>query len=213
MPPGPPPPLALPDPRIVGCLDGASRDRLHGWVIERTNPFRRLTVGVTPEFGAPIIVQADRYRADVHQTGIGDGYCGFSIPLRRFGGRGLVHIACVDPMAKVGTIDLSSPPMTASAEAATFARDAFLLKVDPLVSRDRIAGWAADGSRPASRRVLRLRVGGRELAQQRATLFREDATKFGGDGFHGFCFSVPPALGGSAVLEDVETGLEFMVRP
>jgi hypothetical protein len=205
------PPLLLADRRITGYLDGASRGRLHGWVLEPANPFRRLTVEIRPAAGAAVIARADRYRADVHQGGIGDGYSGFSIPLHRLGDHGRIHVACIDPMAELGTIDLR--PAAATAGGVVFSRADLFLNIDRISTRAHISGWAADKARPASRRVLRLRHAGRILAQQRATFFRPDATQFGGDGFYGFVFSVPLAPGAASALEDVETGLVFPVRP
>jgi hypothetical protein len=182
-------------------------------VLDPANPFRRLTVEVTPSSGPPTIARADRYRADVHQGGIGDGYSGFSIPLHRLGGRGPVHVACIDPVAEVGTIDLRPRTAIAAAENAVFSRGSLFVSIDRTPGRLHIAGWATDKSRPAVRRVLRLRHVGRTLAQQRATLFRPEAMQFGGDGYFGFFFSAPPIPAGMAILEDVETGLEFPVRP
>lgn len=204
----------LPAPRITGSLDGVSRGRVHGWAIDRTAPFRRLTVEIQTFSGDRVAVLADRYRADVHRdTGLGDGYCGFSVPLHRLRGGRPIRIASRDPSFVLGMIDFSRLPTTAAADQSiVFEHGSFIMAVDQ-PSGGHISGWAASKASPTSRRLLRLHSHGRIVAQQRATLFREGAATWLPDGYHGFLFSVPAAITSDLVLEDIETGLTFSPRP
>jgi hypothetical protein len=199
------------NPRIRGSLDGASRGRLHGWVLDRAAPLRRLTVEVQVPNGKQVTLLADRYRADVHQNGLGDGYCGFSVPLQHLGASGPVRVACTDPRVELGAIDVSrSRPATPA--PMVFEQGACVLTVDMPIGLKHISGWAANRTCPTSRRMLRLRVNGRTLAQQRATLFRSDAAAFLADGYHGFWLSLPTTTVRKLYLDDIDTGLAFLIR-
>lgn len=196
-------------PRIIGSVDGPFRSRLHGWVIDRTMPLRRLTVEIRAPSGHRLAILADRYRADVQQNSdLGDGYCGFSVPLHRLEGHGPFRIVCTDPAVTLGMIDLSHIPAPRS--QILFERSNCILAVDtPIIGH--ISGWAANSADPMSRRLLRLRSDGCIVAQQRATVFREDAAKVLPDGYHGFRLSAP-ATAKELMLDDIETGSAFAIR-
>ncbi len=201
---------ALAKRRITGTLDGRSRGRLHGWILDRAAPSRRLTVEVQATTGRPVTLLADRYRADVHQTGLSDGYCGFSVSLRRLG-IGPVRVTCADPRVELGVVDVShdSP---ASPAPMVLEQAGHILAVDMPISPKRISGWAACRDCPTSRRSLRLRGNGQTLAQQRATLFRSDADSLLADGYHGFWLSLPTIPAQRLYLDDIEAGLTFLIR-
>jgi hypothetical protein len=181
-------------------------------VLDRRAPFRRLTVEVEGSSGTRVSVLADRYRADLHQAGLGDGYSGFSVPLQCLGNSGPVRVSCIDPAVELGAIDLSRPASATAPLPMVFAQGPCLLAIDMPPGPRHISGWAADRACSTSRRVLRLRGDGRILAEQRATLFRPEAAQAPRDGYHGFWFSVPAARPTKLVLEDIEAGLAFPVR-
>src|SRR5688572_15794886 len=79
---------ARPTNDVVGWIDGVNRGRLHGWVCHRSYPLNRMTVDIFTAAGSRLVVLADRYRADLQQSGLSDGYCGFSVPLHRLTGSG-----------------------------------------------------------------------------------------------------------------------------
>lgn len=201
-----------PDPQIRGSLDGTSRGRLHGWVLDRAAPFRRLAVEVQAPTGKRVTLLADRYRADVHQSGLGDGYCGFSMPLQRLGTNGPVRVACADPRVELGVIVVSHSPPVAP-PPTVFEQASYILIVDAPIGSKHISGWAADRACPTSRRMLRLRDNGRILAQQRATMFRGDAARSLADGYHGFWFPLLAIAARRLYLDDVETGSTFLIQP
>jgi len=224
--PSPPSPVAASDTPIVGWLDGPSRDRLHGWVLDKTSLSRRLTVEVVSG-SSRFLVLADRYRADLHQSGLGDGYYGFSVPLRRLDGARTARVACIAPHVELGIANLAIDRRPTSGKSYSFQRGTYTLSVDS-IEGGRLSGWAVDTSRPALRRVLQLRWSSRIVARQRATLFRADSVDSERDGLHGFSFAWPlePAKGrsllrllhlgrghGQIVLEDVDSSLTFPIRP
>jgi hypothetical protein len=197
-------------PRIIGSVDGASRGQIHGWVIDRTAPGRRLAVEMRWPSGGHLVLLADRYRADVHQVGnLGDGYCGFSAPIRRLPPGGPIQIACIEPHVVLGALDRSRLASAVDSAPIVFERNDYILTVDHAAG-EQISGWAANTTLPTSRRLLRLRSAGRTLAQQRATLFREDAAKVMPDGYHGFRFAVAASTRALA-LEDIEDGSVFQL--
>lgn len=200
------------NPRIRGSLDGLSRGRLHGWVLDPAAPLRRLTIEVQAPTGKRVTLLADRYRADVHQSGLGDGYCGFSVPLQHLGTSGPVRVACTDPQVELGVIDVSHSP-SATLAPMIFEQAAYILSVDMPIGPKHISGWAANRACPTSRRMLRLHGNGRTLAQQRATLFRSDAATFLADGYHGFWLSLPTTTAKRLCLDDIATGSTFLIRP
>lgn len=193
-------------------MDGVSRGRLHGWALDRASPFHRLAVEVTVSSGRRHVVLADRYRADVHQSNLGDGYSGFSVPLHRLASSGGVRVTCVDPPAELGAVELPWIPAGKGSKSQHFERGAYTLNVDGPIRPGRLTGWASDRSQPLLRRVLRLSCDGRATAQQRATLYRPDIADGCGDGFHGFAFSLRAEPARVLVVEDIEAGLFFRIR-
>src|SRR5687768_10496751 len=89
------PPTKAKASSIIGYVDGEVRGRLHGWAFDPAHPSQRLTVSVIGPTGPPVNTFADRYRADVHQSGLGDGYYGFSVPLR-YSDAASVRVVCND---------------------------------------------------------------------------------------------------------------------
>jgi len=196
------------DSSIIGYVDGIDRGRLHGWVFDRTNPSRRLTVAVRDQRGHEMLVLADRYRADVHQSGFGDGYYGFSLPMRN--AAGAVSVRVGDQFA-VGLPGVSPRPHAERAQPQVFQVDTYTLHVDG-IGGGQIRGWAVDISRPELRRALQLHCNRHRHGQQRATLYRAEIVSDHCDGYHGFWFSLPSASITSLGLEDVGLGTVFLIR-
>lgn len=63
-----------------------------------------------------------------------------------------------------------------------------------LVSRNRIAGWVLDTSRPSAPLTVRLVVNGQEMMRAVADLLRPGLTDIYGSGNHGFDFRLPTPL-------------------
>jgi len=160
--------------------------------------------------GCRLRVLADRYRADVHQTlGLGDGHCGFSMPMHHFGVHRPIRIACIDPPVVLGTLDLSAPRAAKAFPPIVFEREDYFLAVDRPVG-GHVSGWVANTASPMFRPRLRLLDEGRIVAEQGATLFRDEAAKVLPDGYRGFRFSVPTTAKELA-LADVESGSVFPI--
>jgi hypothetical protein len=188
---------------LVGNLDGMHGNRLCGWVMDLREPRRRLVVTLEGRPGGPVAVAADRYRADLQRAGVGDGYCGFAVPLTR-------------PWPRL-RLFAGSPPIELRASGANLpSHDAqrlhrsgsFAIYLDNADPRIGISGWARDRDRPRERQTLRLCDGtGRILAEQRATHHRSDLEGAGCDGFHGFAFlPIPEGVAGPFRIEDAARG-------
>ncbi|TAJ92149.1 MAG: hypothetical protein EPO10_10025 [Reyranella sp.] len=146
-------------------------------------------------------VLADRYRADVHKQGIGDGYCGFAVPAKHFDPSARVRFFCGHPLRELGRFSFRA----AAPKAATFKTGSLVLRIDRRPAAAGLTGWALNRQDLEHRRRLLLCANGHIVATQTATLFREDSLSEGGDGLHGF--SLPPvdASSGLAIV-DASTG-------
>jgi hypothetical protein len=181
-------------------------------VFDRADPAKRLTVEVVGQAGRRLTVLADRYRADVHQHGVGDGHYGFSVPVRDLGDETAVRIFCTDPHVELVKADGGKSRKTEAAKPRTFRRGSYTLQIDGPIRPGPIRGWAMDTSRPHLRRVLRLRRDGQFVEQQRATLYRSELANGERDGYHGFSFFVPSGTTRAIAVEDVEAGLAFLIQ-
>ncbi|MCC8431701.1 hypothetical protein LJ725_22220 [Reyranella aquatilis] len=195
-------------PHIVGCVDGPSRGRLHGWAFDRRNPLQRLTVALQNPGGRRFVTLADRYRADVQRAGMGDGHCGFSLPIPASGEAAAVYV-----LQGRSTVEL--PPASIVAPAGSGAQKhraaSYELQIDSLFP-GRISGWALDTARPELRRNLQLYCNGRFIGRQRATLYRAEVVDGRRDGYHGFCFPLPAGQITSLTIEDVALDASFVAR-
>lgn len=189
----------------IGYVDGHSRGHIRGWAIDLDAPGHCVMVSVEAGRGVePRQVRADRYRADVHKQGIGDGYCGFAVPTKYFDRSARIRFLCGQPLRELGRFSFGA----ARPKATTFRKGAFVLRLDRRPASAGLTGWALNRQDLEQRRRLLLCANGHILATQTATLFREDSLPEGGDGLHGF--SLPPvdASSGLAIVDAV-TGTAF----
>jgi hypothetical protein len=198
---------------IAGWIDGVNRGRLHGWVFHKYYPFRRLTVEISTASGSSFLVLADRYRADLQQSGLCDGYCGFSVPMRRFSVQGSVRIATQAPYFELGVVNPWQRPVAKTTKATTFRSASYLMQVDRPLGHSYITGWALGLGGTNPRRILRLLGGKSVVAQQRATLYRSEIAIGDCDGYHGFSLPLPAGLTRPLALQDVESGSVVVVKP
>ena len=193
--------------RIVGHVDGERHGHFCGWTFDRRDPRRRLIVSIHAEPGIRIVELADRYRADVHQSGLSDGYCGFSVPLHRLGDCRGIRVFCTFPH-----VELRGPHASRRqqlpARPVIFQRDSYTLQLDKGPSSPSISGWALDSAFPATRRLLVLRRDGQIVMVQRAALYRPELVDSRRDGFHGFSLTPSPQTG-LLTLEDGTSGAIF----
>src|SRR5471032_808414 len=118
--------------RIVGRIDGERHDRFCGWAFDRREPRRRLVVFIRTEPGVGVFELADRYRADVHQSGLGDGYCGFSVPLQRLGDIRNVRVFCSSPRIELRGRKPPGRLRRTRARPVLFQRDTYTLQLDEM---------------------------------------------------------------------------------
>lgn len=172
---------------LVGYIDGLSRDQIRGWAVDPETAGKSVVVHVESVRGADRRqVVADRYRADVHKQGIGDGYCGFAVPAKFFAPSARIRFLCGQPLREFGRFSLPAPRR----KATTFRMGPLVVRLDLRVATAGLTGWALNRQDLKQRRRLLLCANGHILATQTATLFREDSLAEGGDGLHGF--SLPP---------------------
>lgn len=195
---------------VVGWIDGVNRGRLHGWAFHRLHPFRRLTIEIFTAVGSSFVILADRYRADLQQSGIGDGYCGFSVPVQRFPEHGPLRIATQAPYFELGVVNPGQRRVAGIARASIFRRAWHGLQIDRPLGGTHITGWAIAPA-GTTRRTLRLRSGDNVLGQQRATLYRSEIAVGNCDGYHGFSFPLPVGLTRPLAIEDVGSGSVLVI--
>lgn len=187
---------------FIGHIDGLFQGQIRGWVVDREAPGHCVTIHVETSGGADRRqVIADRYRADVHKQGIGDGYCGFAVAARHFGPASRIRFLCGRPLRELGRFSLRNAPP----KGTIYRKGRLVLRLDRRPATAGLTGWVVNREDLDERRRLLLCANGHILATQMATLFREDALVEGGDGLHGF--SLPPVGASSALaLVDASSG-------
>jgi len=186
----------------IGYIDGHSRGQIRGWAIDLEAPRDCVVVHFEAADGAELRqVLADRYRADVSKQGMGDGYCGFAVPIKYLDPSARMRFFCGQPLRELGRFSFR----TARRKAITFRKGPLVLQLDRRPATAGLTGWALNRQDLEQRRRLLLCANGSILATHTATLFREDSLTEGGDGLHGF--SLPPvdASSGLAIV-DASTG-------
>jgi len=182
----------------IGYIDGHSRGQIRGWVVDPEFPGQRVVVHVESARGGDRRqVLADRYRADVHRQGIGDGYCGFAVPVRFFAPSARIRFLCGQPLREFGRFSLPGP----GRKATTFRKGPLVVRLDRRPAFAGLTGWALNREDLEQRRRLLLCANGHILATQTATLFREDSLTEGGDGLHGFSLPAVDASRGLAMVD------------
>ena len=187
---------------FIGHIDGLLRGQIRGWVVDREAPGPSVTIHAETASGADSRqVIADRYRADVHKQGIGDGYCGFAVPAKYFSPASRIRFLYGRPLRELGRFSIRNAPP----QGTTYRKGRLVLRLDRHPVTAGLTGWVVNRQDLEERRRLLLCANGHILATQTATLFREDALVEGGDGLHGF--SLPP-VGATAALAlvDASTG-------
>src|SRR5579862_2210515 len=94
-----PDPAAPPDHRLAGHIEEASDREIKGWVWNRQQPEKRITIDVIVGDTRLAKAIADRYRPDLQQAGIGDGQHAFAVRLGEGvlpSARNVVHVRCAD---------------------------------------------------------------------------------------------------------------------
>ena len=74
-----------------GYFDPIRDDTVQGWAINLSNPGQRMELVIKIDHDREFFVQADQYRADVHEAGYGDGFSGFTWPISQEYRDGLPH--------------------------------------------------------------------------------------------------------------------------
>ncbi len=190
---------------ILGFIDGIQRGRLHGWALDRVNPGRRLLVAVRMS-GRERTVLADRYRADLQQSGYGDGHYGFSVPVASDPMDAIsAHVTSERPFVSLTPVRAARPVAHGHAAEA----GSFMLQVDNVVRPRLLSGWAWNRALPNHRCVLQLFLDGSIRQTRRATLYRKELVAGGCDGYHGFHFPLPAGFSGRLRLRDIATGQLF----
>lgn len=187
---------------LIGYIDGLSRDQIRGWAVDLEAPGECVVVHVETARGVDHRqVIADRYRADVHKQGIGDGYCGFAVSAKFFAPWARIRFLCGEPLREFGRFSFPAAPRKAN----TFRKGPLVVRLDRRPATAGLTGWALNREDLEQRRRLLLCANGQILATQTATLFREDSLTEGGDGLHGF--SLPPVDASSDLaMVDAFTG-------
>ena len=192
---------------LASGYDGVQLGRIHGWAFDPAHPTARLVMEVVSPSGARVSAVADRYRADVHKSGLGDGYCGFAIPLDRLGDAAGLRIFCRHPRMELAR---SAPPATGN-RPVLVQRRSYVLHLDNRPPGTPLTGWAVDWDCPDRRRLLQLQSGGGTVIRQRATLFRGDLRNSRSDGYLGF--ALPSPGGNRATITDLGNGISVRVTP
>jgi glycosyltransferase involved in cell wall biosynthesis len=189
---------------LQGKLDLVRHDRLEGWARDSATPDRPVALVVLVNGAEIARIVADRYRADLHAAGLGEGNHAFELVLP--GGLAADMPQEIEICRATDWAPLPGSPAVLAplgGERQLPAREIWRALALPgtlsgnldSVSRSRIAGWAqdgADGERPVG---LVVKVNGRTLARILANRERADLATAGiGNGRHAFELVLPKPL-------------------
>ncbi|HWB49091.1 MAG TPA: Hint domain-containing protein [Stellaceae bacterium] len=171
---------------LRGYVDLVDHNRIKGWAFDPAEPEAAVTVAVLANGLVIARLVADRYREDLEQAGIGDGYHGFdwNIP----GGLSTSTRQKIEIRHETDGSPLpGSPVVLRPVEAPVSATLGVLRGALDTASHTRIAGWAqdmADRERPVG---LVIEANGEVVARVVANRYRADLAEAGiGSGRHSF---------------------------
>lgn len=121
------PPAVPPGTRLLGQLDRADGDAIAGWAYDPGQPGERVALTLHIDGLAVGTVMADRYRADLQASGVGDGRHSFEVRLPRGLSRTTARVVGVTRAAD--GLELERSPLVVPAEALT-AEQALLVVAD-----------------------------------------------------------------------------------
>lgn len=186
--------IAVPEPLCVpaaafgfaGYADPAGRSGVAGWVVDLTDPGRRVEVEVRVN-GRPVAkAVGDRMRPDVQRLGLGDGRSGFLIPLpAEFRHAGDVEVAVL----VAGTaLHLCNSPYTPPADPPVTG---FLDRVEGSF----VTGWAVNMLDPEAKLLVEAVCDGQVIGSGVAESYRADVAEAGLPTARcGFQFRLEPKL-------------------
>jgi hypothetical protein len=178
------PPAA--EPNYQGSHDRADCNVIAGWAWDANNPFATISVDIYSDNIPLATVPADKFRQDLLDAGIGNGYHAFVFPVPNSLKNGQAHSISV---GFHGTfLGLSNTPKT------IVCTDTLEGAFD-LANCESIAGWAWDSLQPNTPISVDVFSDSTLIATVPANQFRQDLSDAGkGNGFHAFTFPVPPPL-------------------
>ncbi|MDB2407703.1 hypothetical protein N9W17_04160 [Jannaschia sp.] len=185
---------------LTGRVDGVKGQIVDGWIMDKSEPERRLSVRAVAGDGTVLGEGvAERMRGDLAKAGFGSGHHGFWIKVQVPQGQPEVTVQ----MREVETGHVLG---TVSVEAGMDLTG----KVDG-VKGQIVDGWIVDRSNPERRLSVRaVAEDGTVLGEGAAERMREDLAKKGfGSGHHGFRIKVQVPKGQAKVavqMREVETG-------
>jgi autotransporter passenger strand-loop-strand repeat protein len=192
--PHPPSPSCGP---LTGNLDQVTRDRIIGWARDAARPDERVRLRIFDNDVLVGEVVADRYRRDLHEAGIGDGFYSFEFEVP--GGLSPLMRHAIRVQRTSDRSELRSPPLVVPAQPFTMTAPA-VPAASPrgcldVVTRERLAGWALDPAHPDKPVALQILDNGAPFASVLANCYRPDLAEAGvGSGRHGFDLLIPGGL-------------------
>jgi glycosyltransferase involved in cell wall biosynthesis/tetratricopeptide (TPR) repeat protein len=174
---------------VVGSFDACDETSALGWAREPSNPDHAVSVTLWVDGRDSGSSQAQLYRADLQEQGMGHGRHAYCLPLPRWALDGTEHVVEVKTTAAGSA--LSGGPRhfrsTSSRPAATGTLDA--------VSAAGAVGWAAHADRDPEALIVELLIDGQPVVEGRADQPRDDLAVAGyGQGRHAYSLPLPPSV-------------------
>ena len=182
---------------FVGCLDHIEPGRIVGWAWSPDQPNERLAVEVLFNDAVVATLKANRYRADLKASGIGDGRHGFEWKPQA---SDFPKEHCIVALRRAGTQEIINGPWSVSnssnsASVPAAARDDEYVGGIDQAEPYRITGWAWCPARPRERVVIDLLLNGASLATLRCDEFRQELKDASmGDGRCSFSWVPDPSV-------------------
>ncbi len=171
--------------RLLGYQDAASCDGVEGWAWSPTQPNAAFEVEIYDGSTLLGIAKADRFRGDLLQAGIGNGYHSFRFNFGSTLGDGSPH--------SIG-VRIAGTAIALAGGPKLITCNRFEGFYDNLTCGS-AAGWAWNRSQPAAVVNVDVVEAGAVIATVPANQFRGDLLAAGkGNGYHGFVFNLAALL-------------------
>ena len=176
-------------PVFQGFLDAAGCGIITGWAWDATQPNAAINIDILDGTFLVATIQANLYREDIRNAGIGDGFHGFSFTTPSFLKSGTPRTIRA---RYTGTMsELSGSPRILNCTGTPEVFQGF----HDGAGCNTISGWAWNASDPNNPINVDIYDGISLIATVPAIQFRPDLVTAGiGNGFHGFSFTVPASL-------------------
>lgn len=190
-------PTATIEPLCKGQIDQIYQRCVHGWCIIPSTPNTKATLELWVDGRLIQTFLADRYRQDLKDANLSNGYSGFICPLPEHVFDGLPHMFEVKARIKEKKVSIGNSPMCAEVNKTDSIIGACAINIDGLIH-----GWYLDSLEIEQRISLDIYINDIKLNTVTANKYRKDLHDYGDQsGNYSFQTLIPNAFFKQKTLE------------